>query len=231
MRANYLQHVPFEGPGSIEPWLAAAGYELTRTPLYATTDLPAAKAVDFLVVMGGPMSVNDEDRFPWLAPEKRLIREVIESGKPVLGICLGAQLIANAMGASVYRNPVKEIGWFPIRAVAAGDGSVFSLPPSATVFHWHGETFDLPAGAVRLAESDGCRNQAFQLGRAAIGLQFHLETTPESARELIAHCRAELVPAPYIQTEEEILAAGPDRYAAINRLMGDLLAYLRQNQD
>ena len=231
MRAHYLQHVPFEGLGSIEPWLAAAGYELTRTPLYATADLPAAKAVDFLVVMGGPMSVNDEDQFPWLAPEKRFIREVIESGKPVLGICLGAQLIAAAMGARVFRNPVKEIGWFPIRAVAPHDGSVFSLQPSATVFHWHGETFDLPPRAVRLAESDGCKNQAFQLGRSAIGLQFHLETTPESARELITHCRAELIPAPYIQTEEEILAAGPDRYAAINRLMGDLLGYLRQNRE
>jgi GMP synthase-like glutamine amidotransferase len=230
MRAHCLQHVPFEGPGSIEPWLAAAGYELTRTPLYASADLPAAKAVDFLVVMGGPMSVNDEDQFPWLAPEKRFIREVIESGKPVLGVCLGAQLIAAAMGAGVFRNPVKEIGWFPVRAVAAGGGSVFAFPPSATVFHWHGETFDLPPGAVRLAESEGCANQAFQLGRSTIGLQFHLETTPESARELIAHCCAELVPARYIQAEEEILAADPDRYAAINRLMGDLLGYLRQNQ-
>lgn len=231
MRAHYLQHVPFEGLGSIEPWLAAAGYELTRTRFHAAEDLPAAKDIDFLVVMGGPMSVNDEDRFPWLVPEKRFIREVIESGKPVLGICLGAQLIANAMGARIFRNPVKEIGWFPIRAVAAGDGSVFSLPPSATVFHWHGETFDLPAGAVRLAESDGCRNQTFQLGRSVIGLQFHLETTPELAWELISHCRDELVPSPYIQTEEEILAAGPDRYAFINRLMGDILGYLRQNQD
>ena len=105
MRAHYLQHVPFEGPGSIEPWLAAAGYELTRTPFYAAADLPAAKAVDFLVVMGGPMSVNDEDQFPWLAPEKRFIREVIESGKPVLGICLGAQLIAERHGGEGLPQP------------------------------------------------------------------------------------------------------------------------------
>ncbi len=226
MRAHCVQHVPFEGLGSMEPWFNAAGYGMTHTRLFETTDFPEARSVDFLVIMGGPMSVNDEDGFPWLVPEKRFIRECITRGRPVLGVCLGAQLIASAMGARVYGNAVKEIGWFPIRGVESGDESVFEFPPSATVFHWHGETFDLPAGAIRLARSDGCENQAFQLGRSVIGLQFHLETTPESAREIISHCRDELVPSKTIQSEEEILSAGPDHYPSIHRLMGRVLGFL-----
>ena len=229
MRAHYLQHVPFEGLGSIEPWLEDAGYEITHTRLFEATELPDAKAIEFLVIMGGPMSVNDEDKFPWLVSEKQFIREFIGSGKPVLGICLGAQIIANAMGGGVFRNPVKEIGWFPIHAVYSKDSSVFGFPPSATVFHWHGETFDLPPEAILLAKSDGCENQAFQLGKSVIGLQFHLETTPELAREIISHCRNELVQSEYIQTEKEILSASRDRYKSINNLMGSILDFLQRN--
>ncbi|HBI14229.1 MAG TPA: amidotransferase [Desulfobulbaceae bacterium] len=229
MRAHYLQHVPFEGLGSIEPWLETKGYELTHTRFFESTELPDTKAIDLLVIMGGPMSVNDEDKFPWLVSEKQFVREVIESGKPVLGICLGAQMIASSMGARVFPNPVKEIGWFPIYTVDSIDGSIFSFPPSETVFHWHGETFDLPSGAIRLAKSEGCENQAFQLGKSVIGLQFHLETTPESAGQIVSHCRDELVPSTYVQTEEEILSASPNRYKTINHLMGCILAFLKQN--
>jgi len=227
MRAHYFQHVPFEGLGSIESWLDSNGYELTSTRFFESADLPDHKAIDLLVVMGGPMSVNDEDKFPWLALEKQFVREVIDSGKPVLGICLGAQIIANAMGAKVFQNHTKEIGWFPIHAVAPVDGSIYSFPPSETVFHWHGETFDLPPGAIRLAKSEGCENQAFQLGMRVIGLQFHLETTPKSASEIVSNCRDELVPAKYVQTEEEILSASPDRYKLINDLMGSVLSFLQ----
>ena len=231
MQAHYFQHVPFEGLGSIEPWLLSNGYELSSTRFFESADLPDPAAVDFLVVMGGPMSVNDEDRFPWLVLEKQFIREIIVAGKPVLGICLGAQLIANAMGAKIFPNSVKEIGWFPIQSVASGNGSVFNFPPSAIVFHWHGETFDLPAGAIQLAKSAGCENQAFQLGKRVIGLQFHLETTPHLAREIVANCRDELVPAKYIQTAEEILAENPDRYKAINDLMSSILYFLQRTDD
>lgn len=227
MRAHYLQHVPFEGLGSIETWLEAAGYEITKTSFFESADLPDLKKTDLLVVMGGPMSVHDEGEFPWLIPEKRFIREAIDSGKPVLGVCLGAQLIASAMGARVYRNPVKEIGWFPIHGVVAGDSSVFCFPESATVFHWHGETFDLPAGAIRLAKSVGCETQAFQIGNSVIGLQFHLETTPESARSIVSNCRAELIPAQYVQAEEDILSVKPESYDSINLLMGQILHFLQ----
>ena len=227
MRAHYLQHVPFEGLGSIESWFRAAGYEITNTRFFEPASLPEVNEVDLLVAMGGPMSVNDEREFPWLAPEKQLIRDAIQSGKAVLGVCLGAQLIASALGARVYRNQVKEIGWFPVRGIPPSGSSTFRFPPSAEAFHWHGETFDLPSGAVLLARSEGCENQAFQLGRSVIGLQFHLETTPESAREIVAHCRAELLPSKYVQSEAAILAASPEKYRTINNLMSGVLSFLR----
>ena len=224
MRAHYLQHVPFEGLGSIESWLRSARYELTHTPFFESTDLPAARDVDFVIVIGGPMSVNDETKYPWLVDEKRFIRDCIQTGKPVLGVCLGAQLIASAMGAKVYPNPAKEIGWFPVYAASAENE--FGLPSSMDVFHWHGETFDLPHGARLLARSEACENQAFQFGNRVLGLQFHLETTPEAARQLVEHCRGELLPSKYVQSEGEILAAPAERYQTINNLMGQILSRL-----
>ena len=225
MRAHYLQHVAFEGLGGMEAWLAATGYTVTCTRLFAGETLPAPDTVDLLIIMGGPMSVHDEAEYPWLVDEKAFVRRVMDTGIPVLGVCLGAQLIADVLGARVYANGEKEIGWFPVEAVSANAMS-FRFPSSIEVFHWHGETFDLPQGAVRLAQSAVCRNQAFQVGRSVIGLQFHLETTPESAAALTTHCREELVPGATIQTEEEILAAPPETYEAVNALMRDLLIYL-----
>lgn len=229
MHVHYLQHVPFEGLGSIEPWLKKAGYTISRTQFFRSPELPDPGEIDLLVVMGGPMSVNDEEKFPWLVTEKAFIRDVIESGTPVLGVCLGAQLIAGAMGAKVYPNHEKEIGWFPVEGVQPNDPSLFQFPSSLNVFHWHGETFDLPEGARLLASSKACRNQAFQIGSSVIGLQFHLETTPESAQELVANCRDELVPSEYIQKEEKILSAKPEIYESINQLMGKILSFLQKN--
>ncbi|MDI6401728.1 hypothetical protein QLX67_06970 [Balneolaceae bacterium ANBcel3] len=227
MRAHYFQHVSFEGPGSIEPWMKSQGYELTCTRFFESAELPNPDSIDFLVIMGGPMSVNDESRFPWLSIEKEFVRTFIDSGKPLLGICLGAQIIASTMGAKVYPNPLKEIGWFPIQAVTPQDDSAFRFSPSETVFHWHGETFDLPSDAIHLARSEGCENQAFQIGKRVMGLQFHLETTPESAREIVTHCRDELIPSRYVQTEDEILSAHTSRYTSINEQMSNILSYLK----
>lgn len=226
MNAHYFQHVPFEGLGSIEAWLRDAGYAITCTRFFESPDIPDLSGIDLLIVMGGPMSVNDEAEFPWLVQEKGFIREAVQAGKPVLGVCLGAQLIASALGAKVSKNPVKEIGWFPIQGLSGDERAVFRFPPETTVFHWHGDTFDLPAGAIRLARSPACVNQAFQVGRATLGLQFHLETTPESAAALVANCRAELIPADYVQSEARILAAEPETYRAINALMDAVLAFL-----
>ena len=227
MLAQVFQHVPFEGPGHFAPGLRRAGFQLAVTEFFAATPLPDPESVDFLLLMGGPMSVNDEALFPWLQAEKEFIRRFSKTGKPMLGVCLGAQLIASAFGARVYPNPEKEIGWFPITdALPPDQDSAFRFPPSAEVFHWHGETFDLPPGAVHLARSRACENQAFQLGRTTIGLQFHLETTPESAQALIENARAELVPAPFVQSEAALRAVPAEKYLALNRLMDDLLAYL-----
>ncbi len=229
MRAHYLQHVPFEGLGSIGPWLQNAGYEITLTQFYKFKELPGAEEIDLLIVMGGPMSVNDAQDYPWLEDEKSFIKSVIEKGKPVLGICLGAQLIANSLGGQVFPNPVKEIGWFPIQAVQSVNITVFQFPEEIEVFHWHGETFSLPSGAVQIAESNGCKNQAFQLGKNVIGLQFHLETTPEAAQAIVVNCRDELVEGEYIQAEKNILSVQNKQYTLINSLMSNILAYLHQN--
>jgi GMP synthase-like glutamine amidotransferase len=229
MRTHCLQHVAFEGLGSIAPWLLEAGHAISYTRFFESAALPKLEEIDGLIVMGGPMSVNDEARFPWLVPEKAMIRDAVQARKPVLGVCLGAQLIASALGASVYANPCKEIGWFPVKAVAAAEEApfpIFRFPAEVEVFHWHGETFDLPAGAVHVAASAGCPNQAFQFGPSAIGLQFHLETTPESLGELVANCRAELVPAVFVQPEAAIREAPLERYRTINRLMAEVLAFL-----
>jgi len=226
MRVHWLQHVPFEGLGSIEDWLRQKQYEITSTRFFESEELPHPHDVNLLIVMGGPMSANDEEEFPWLISEKEFIRQCIQLGKSVLGICLGAQLIANAMGARVYRNRYKEIGWFPVQGVPSNNSSFFSFPPTFEAFHWHGETFDLPPGAVRLARSEGCENQAFQLGRSVIGLQFHLETTPATVREILTHCRAELLRSKYVQSEEVILGASDERYKAINELMFQVLSFL-----
>ena len=228
MNVHIFQHVAFEGIGSMQSWLEAKNASVNTTHFYKpNAALPALDDLDLLIVMGGPMSVNDEAKLPWLIAEKAFIRQAIAHGTAVLGVCLGAQLIASALGAKVYAGKQKEIGWFNIEAVPL-DCEAFRFPGCAKVFHWHGETFDLPSGAIRLAQSAACENQAFQIGRNAIGLQFHLETTPESAESIITHCRDELTHAPYIQSEAALRAAPRENYTAINKLMFEVLDYLRR---
>ena len=227
MKVNVFQHVPFEDIGSMAPWLKARGAEVRYTRFFENPSLPDRKGLDLVIVMGGPMSVNDEMEFPWLRPEKQFLHDAIGHGVSVLGVCLGAQLIASALGCRVYRNRVKEIGWFPIEGTPA-PATAFRFPPTCTVFHWHGETFDLPAGAVRLARSEVCENQAFQIKENVIGLQFHLETTRQSARVLVEHCSHELVPGPYIQSAFQLDAVPDETYAEINGLMDQVLTYVER---
>lgn len=224
MRVHYLQHVPFEGLGSIESVLKGRAHVLSSTQLYDTHRLPLLNDIDWLIVMGGPMGVMDEKLYPWLGEEKRFIKEAIVSGKIILGICLGAQLIADALGAMVYRNAYREIGWFPVRRLSGAGKTILGtvLPERADVFHWHGDTFDIPHGAYAIAESDACKNQGFVFHDRVVALQFHLETTPASAAALIKNCRNELDDSCYIQSEDEILS-NIQRFSAINAIMCSVL--------
>jgi GMP synthase-like glutamine amidotransferase len=225
MVVRVFQHVPFEDVGSMAGWFEAKKATVEYTRFYADPIIPEKEDMDLLVIMGGPMSVNDEDKFPWLREEKAFVREAVTRGVAVLGVCLGAQLIASALGAKVYPNREKEIGWFPIETAPSLPG-VFAFPTGCTVFHWHGETFDLPPGSTHLARSTACVNQAFQVGRRTMGLQFHLEVTPESARTMVVTCRDELEPGRYIQQESAVLAAPRSLYRKANALMADVLDYL-----
>lgn len=227
MNIHYLQHVPFEGLGSIAAWVVEEGHRVTACRLYAGEPLPDPALVDLLVVLGGPMSVHDQQLHPWLGEEKRFLEEALRQSIPILGICLGAQLLATVLGARVYGNRHKEIGWFPIETTEAAGASPYfsSFPASLPVFHWHGETFDLPAGAVHLARSTACEHQAFSFGEKVVALQFHLETTPDTAAALVANCGGDVQPGPYVQPAGDFLARRQD-FAAINERMRSLLQTL-----
>ncbi len=207
MRIRVLQHVPFEGLGCIEPWLVSRGAEILRTHAYRGDPSPDPDSFDGLIVLGGPMSVNDADRHPWIEAERDLVGRAVEDGRTVLGICLGAQMIASAFGMEVYPGDRREIGWWPVRRAedAERDPLGAAFPERWEAFHWHGETFDLPPGAVRLASSEGCRNQAFSLGPRTLALQFHLETTPAAAAALIENCPGDLRPGEFVRNANEIL--------------------------
>lgn len=223
MRLHYLQHVPFEDLARIESWAKDRGHEVSRTLLFDGQELPGMEEFDWLVIMGGPMNIYEEDKHPWLVREKKFIRDAIASSKIVLGICLGGQLIADVLGGKVRKNPYREIGWHPVKLTPEGQESrIFNvLPNSFMAFHWHGDTFEIPPQAIRAAESEACSNQAFVFGKA-IGLQFHLESSMDSIDHLIKNCSDELVNGKYIQSQEELLSH-TDRFPEINKLMANFL--------
>ncbi|MBN2162654.1 MAG: type 1 glutamine amidotransferase [Pontiellaceae bacterium] len=227
MKLHYLQHVPFEGLGYIETWARHNDMEISVSRLHANDPLPAPDLFDWLVIMGGPMGIYDHDEYPWLPEEKVFIRQAIDAGKTVLGICLGAQLIADVLGAKVYPGPQKEIGWFPIRRA---DDAPDLIPETLTVFHWHGDTFDIPDGAVKLASSEPGINQGFVYNERVVALQFHLESTQASIEALLEHCADELVDAPTIQTAEQI-RNGFTQIEYINDILTGLLNQLFLRKD
>lgn len=225
MRIQVLQHVPFEGPAGIADWASDRGHPLSITHLYRGDSLPPQDAFDRLVVMGGPMGIYDETAHPWLVPEKTFLRTAIAAGKTIVGVCLGAQLLADTLGARVYRNAHKEIGWLPIEFTPEGatDPVFGPLAPGMGVYHWHGDTFPLPPGAKHLARSVGCEHQAFLYQGRVLGLQFHLETTPASLAALVANCADEIVPGPYVQDAATMQAATPEDYARIHTALFGML--------
>ena len=212
VRIQVFQHVPFEGIGSMESVFRDSGALLDYTHYFADQNPPPLDAFDLLLVMGGPMGVYDEVEFPWLKEEKRALKAALFAGKPVLGICLGAQLMAEVLGGKVTKNPHKEIGWFPVECLpeAASSWATEYFPERFNTFHWHGDTFSIPSGASPLFRSEGCANQGFAWGENALALQFHPEITPETAVSWVKHGTDELTPGPYVQSPEQICGTPED---------------------
>lgn len=208
IRFHYLQHVPFEGIGCIEEWIIENDHTVTNTRFFEKHSLPEMDEFDWLIIMGGPMGVYNESQYPWLKIEKHFIRKAIEGDKTIIGVCLGAQLIAASIGARVYPNKQKEIGWFDIENALSfkQNESPFYINGKLTVFHWHGDTFDLPDGSTHLFCSEACYNQGFLYKGNVLGLQFHFEATPESVYEMVTHGDDELVPGAFVQSRESILS-------------------------
>lgn len=221
-----LMHVPFEGLGCIEQWISKNNHTVSYTRLYEDYQLPTLDEIDWLIVMGGPMGVYDEAIYPWLSEEKTFIKQVIEKGKTVIGICLGSQLIAEVLGAKVFPNKQKEIGWFDLQITEEGKNQKLlnGFEENFTVFHWHGDTYDLPAGSIRLFSSEACLNQAFLYNDNVLGLQFHFEATVETLKEMVAHGTSELIENETIQTGEQILAQ-TGFIDSNNKKMFDILDY------
>ncbi len=206
MNIHSLEHDPLDGPGTIREWAGERGHALVRTALHADETLPSLDAVDLLVVMGGPMSVHQHRDFPWLPAEKKFIAAAIDTGKPVLGICLGAQLLADVLGGKVFQNSEKEIGWFPVWMIDRAPPFAH-FPETLMTMHWHGDTFTLPAGARRVAESDATANQAFVFGDRIVGLQFHPEIAAITPADLDG---LKTPPRRWVQTREQLLATPAD---------------------
>jgi GMP synthase-like glutamine amidotransferase len=204
-RIHYFQHVPYEGLDRIGDWAALRGHHVTRTAFHSKPILPSMDNWDLLCVMGGPMGVYEADQIPWMKEELAYIKEAIARGKRVLGICLGSQLIAGALGAKVYPHTQKEIGWWPINftpQAAATELAVFGR--SSVMYHWHADTFDLPPGATLLASSAGCKNQAYAVGPNVVALQFHPEISFDTIGRWVKESTSIQTPGGFIQSEEEM---------------------------
>jgi GMP synthase (glutamine-hydrolysing) len=207
MRIHCLLHAPHEGLGTIKLWAKAKGYIITKTCLYNNEQLSLIKDFDLLVIMGGPMSVNDENVYPWLKKEKEFIEFAILKEKAVVGFCLGSQLIANVLGSKIYKNKYKEIGWFDITFTKNSNviNAFNGFPAILKVFQWHQETFDIPKNCIHIANSEYCENQAFSYGKNIIAIQFHLEVTKKDVQNWIKTGRNEITKDKYVQTEQEML--------------------------
>lgn len=206
MRVHYIQHVPFENSANIGTWAQEHGYLLTKTEIFEGEPFPDSSEIDILAIMGGLMNVYQYRDYPWLKEEKKFIEKAINRKIKVIGICLGAQLIADVLGARVTQNPYVEIGWHDVTLTDVGANSniLMGFPKTFIAFHWHGDTFEIPDGASHLAYSEACANQAFKYENNVIGLQFHLEYSQESIEKMLDNCSDELVGAQYVQNKERI---------------------------
>jgi GMP synthase-like glutamine amidotransferase len=229
MNLHVLQHVPFEGPGTIQNWALNNDCTISKTTFFENPTLPDPGEPDILIVMGGPMGVYDEDEHPWLSQEKKFIDHYLETGNPVLGICLGAQLLADAIGGNVYPADQNEIGWFPVKKTDAGKRSnlIGDWPERQTVLHWHGDTFSLPDDARTLLKSKACENQLFIHRNNLVGLQFHLEMTKIGIDELLNHTDGVPNNEDTVQSAEEIRQQ-VSRVESLQPRMDELLNQISQ---
>jgi len=226
MRIHCLQHGENPGRTYLDDWVVRHRHTWECTIVPPDGKLPPLAGLDCLVVLGGPMSVWEEERHPWLSTEKRFVEACIEAGRPVLGICMGAQLLASVLGARTYRGAHKEIGWFNVETTpeARNAWREKTLPERFETFLWHGDTFDLPHGALRVARSDAFENQGFIWNRT-LALQFHLEVRPAWVEMLANRDAQELVEAPYVQSARTVLGKPEGLYLSNNALMDGLLQH------
>jgi len=224
MRIVAFKHFSFDDESALAEWADRSGHGLRVLDPSAVDGFPSLSSFDLLVVLGGPMSVYQEESFPWLAEEKAFVGQCIEEGKLVLGICLGAQMLSEVLGGRAYRSDParKEIGWHVVRRTEKEHPWLEGLPPEFASFQWHGDTFDLPEGAIRLAYSEACANQAFSHGDNVLALQFHLETTPACIGTMLDVWKSELQTQPYIQPAEAI-ASQTARSEVSHRLLAGIL--------
>nr|WP_156278341.1 type 1 glutamine amidotransferase [Paenibacillus sp. NEAU-GSW1] len=218
-----MKHFSFDDESAIAAWAVRQGHSLNVIVPYEIAEYPAIASFDMLVILGGPMSVYQDEQYPWLVEEKRFVRTCIDQGKLVLGICLGAQMLSEVLGGKVYRNEFKEIGWYEVQRTEERHPCFEGVPQSFASFQWHGDTFTLPDGAKRLAYSEACGNQAFAYGDSVVALQFHLETTPACAATMLDVWTHELVEAPFIQKADRVAAGMEERSARSHELLGGIL--------
>ena len=235
LRVHYFQHIAGEGFGSCYDYLKAHQAKITATEFFALPvdlsleleALPDIDEVDLLIIMGGTMSVNDEANYPWLKLEKRWLRRYLSAGKPAIGLCLGGQLIANALGASVSRNQYQELGWMDVVRVSHVPENYFQIPEKINIMQWHSETFEIPRGGVRLAQNNVCQNQMYQIGRNVLGFQFHPEMTPHALQLLIENEEDSAVfNGEYVQPIAELKKTIKSKFEQGNQLLNRAIEYV-----
>jgi len=214
--------MPFEHPASIADWAAEKNHTTTYTKVFENASFPAMNAFDMLVIMGGVMGVYEEEEYAWMFAQKTFIKTAIEAKKKVLGICLGAQFIAESLGAKVFPHTIKEIGWFEVEKVTPHKLTQ-KLPQVFTTFHWHGDTFNLPGNAIHLFKTEGCAQQGFVYNDHVAGLQFHMEIKEDLLNGMTENERAELIKDDFVQTEEEIKSLMQQHISQQKKFMYDFL--------
>lgn len=235
LKVHYFQHIAAEGLGSCLNYLKQMNAQISTTEFFALPKeqaldieaLPDVSEVDLLIIMGGTLSVNDDVNHPWLKTEKRWLRRYLATGKPAIGLCLGGQLIANALGAAVSRHTQQELGWSTVKKVDAVPADCFQLPEEFEVMQWHSESFEIPKGAIRLAQNEVCLNQAYQLGRNVLGFQFHPEMTAHALDLFLSNSdELALFSGQYVQSIDRLKQSSKDDFIQGNQILNQAIAYV-----